>query len=263
MERVSIVIPNHNLGRFVSEAIDSALSQTHPDVELIVVDDGSTDDSLARIRAHPSREAGAFRLVEQANGGVSRARNNGARLGRGQFLVFLDADDVLLPEYVERCLAALRASPPSVAYAYTQMRLFGAEDSLHPSAPFRRRAILRGNVVNASAMIRKPVFDEVGGFDPSFTQGHEDHELWVRMLAHGYSGVLVPEPLLRYRRHPVPSRNTLSREQLRRLHFDVVVRHPRLYWTDLLLHPFATAAASRRRRLGSQAGRVTPGGQPG
>ena len=263
MERVSIVIPNHNLGRFVSEAIDSALSQTHSDVELIVVDDGSTDDSLARIRAHPSHESGAFRLLEQANGGVSRARNHGARLAQGQFLVFLDADDVLLPEYVERCLATLRATPSPVAYAYTQMRLFGAVDSLHPSAPFSRRAILRGNVVNASAMIRKFVFDEVGGFDPDFTQGHEDHELWVRMLAHGYTGVLVPEPLLRYRRHPVPSRNTLSREQLRRLHFDVVVRHPRLYWTEFLLHPFATAAASRRRRLGSQAGRATPGGQPG
>jgi len=247
---VSIVVPNFNLGAFVGEAIDSALRQTHRDSELIVVDDGSTDDSVARIRSHPAFPGGAFRLVEQANGGVSRARNAGANLARGQFLVFLDADDVLLPTYVERCLDALRAAPPQVAYAYTQMQLFGSASSLHPSAPFGRRAILRGNVVNASAMIRRAAFDEVGGFDPRFTSGHEDHELWVRMLEHRHEGVLVPEPLLRYRRHPGPSRNSLTRSQLRRLHFDVVARHPRLYWGQLVLHPLATALAFRRLRDG-------------
>lgn len=247
---VSIVIPNHNLGAFVGEAIDSALAQTHRETEVIVVDDGSTDDSLTRIRDSPAFGHGAIRLVEQANQGVSRARNAGARLARGEHIAFLDADDLLAPTYVERCLEALRPAPPSVAYAYTQMQLFGAESSVFESRPFSRWVLLRGNFVNASALLRREVFDRVGGWDPSFSLGYEDYELWVRMLDRGYSGVFVPEPLLRYRRHPGGSRNEFPAETLKRLHFDVAVRHPRLFWPELLVHPAATAAALRRKRAG-------------
>ena len=245
---VSIVIPNFNLGRFAHEAIDSALGQTHRDVEVVVVDDGSTDDSLARIRAHPGFSRGAFRLVAQPNAGVSVARNEGARVSRGGHLVFLDADDVLAPTYVERCLEALHAAPRGVAYAYTQMQHFGADDAVFASLPFDRRVLLRGNFVNASALVRREAFEAAGGFDPSFTLGYEDYELWVRMLSLGHVGVLVPEALLRYRRHAAPSRNTLTEEQLLALRLDIAVRHPGLLWREILRHPGHAWAARRRRR---------------
>jgi glycosyltransferase involved in cell wall biosynthesis len=245
---VSIVIPNYELGRYVGEAIASALAQTHPAIEVIVVDDGSGDDSLARIRATPGFLAGRVELVAQANGGVARARNAGAARAHGEFLVFLDADDLLEPAYVERCLAALRAAPASVAYAYTQMRYFGAAEGIYRSKPFGRWKLIRGNFVNASALVRRQAFQAVGGFDPGLT-GHEDHALWVAMLERGWGGVFVGEPLLRYRRHPGGSRNTLTRERLRQLHADVAIRHPRLFWLHLLLHPGrARAAAERLRR---------------
>jgi glycosyltransferase involved in cell wall biosynthesis len=250
---VSIVIPNHNLGAFVGQAIDSALAQTHGEIEVIVVDDGSTDDSLACIRESPAVAGGTVRLVEQANAGVSRARNAGARLARGGHIAFLDADDLLAPTYVERCLEALRAAPSSVAYAYTKMQRFGAESSVFESRPFSRWVLLRGNYVNASALLRREPFDRVGGWDPSFSLGYEDYELWIRMLANGYTGTFVPEPLLRYRRHPGGSRNAFPRSTLKRLHFDVAVRHPRLFWPELLVHPAATAAALLRKRAGGQA----------
>jgi glycosyltransferase involved in cell wall biosynthesis len=247
---VSIVIPNYNLGALVGDAVASALAQTYRNVEVIVVDDGSTDDSLARIRELPAFRGGALRLVEQANTGVSSARNAGARVARGTHIAFLDADDLLSPAYVERCLDALRSASPSVAYAYTQMQLFGAESTIFASRSFSRWVLLRGNFVNASALLRREAFDRVGGWDSSFSMGYEDHELWIRMLAHGYSGVFVPEPLLRYRRHPGGSRNDLSAAMLKRLHFDIAVRHPGLYWPELLTHPSATAAALRRKRAG-------------
>jgi len=236
-ELVSIVIPNYNLGRFAGEAIASALGQTHKNVEVVVVDDGSSDDSVSTIRGLPAFQAGAFRLVTQRNGGVSRARNAGARETRGSFIVFLDADDILEPTYVERCLAALRAAPSSVAYAYTQMQHFGAENSLFASQPFDPEKLLRGNFVNASALMRREVFEEVGGYNPRFSLGHEDYELWAHMLARGYTGVFVPEPLLRYRRHPGPSRNVLSPEDLLRLYFDIAIQHPRLFWWQLAQSP--------------------------
>ncbi len=244
---VSIVIPNYNLGRFAGEAIASALAQTHPAVEVIVVDDGSTDDSLARIRAVPGVQDGRVLLVEQANGGVARARNAGAARARGEYLVFLDADDLLEPTYVARCLEALGAAGPSVAYAYTRMRYFGAAEGIYRSKPFRRWRLIIGNYVNASALVRRDVFLEAGGWDPGLT-GHEDHALWVALLECGWDGVFVPEPLLRYRRHPEGSRNTLTRARLREFHADVAIRHPRLFWLHLLLHPGRGRAAAERLR---------------
>ncbi|HVP69665.1 MAG TPA: glycosyltransferase [Anaeromyxobacteraceae bacterium] len=246
---VSIVIPNYNYERYVRDAITSALGQTHRNVEIVVVDDGSTDGSVATIRTMPAFADGAFRLLVQANAGVARARNAGAAISAGSFLVFLDADDVLEPTYVERCLGALRSAPPSVAYAYTQMQRFGAETSLFASRPFDAAALIRSNFVPVSAMIRRRAFEDVGAFNPRL--GHEDHELWVRMLAHGYQGVFVPEPLLRYRRHPGPSRNTLSPAQLVRMRFDMAIRHPTLYWRELVASPrHALLAAARMLRAG-------------
>ena len=247
---VSIVIPNFNLGRFVGEAIASALAQTHPAIEVIVVVDGSRDDSLARIRATPGFLAGRVEVIAQANRGVARARNAGAARAHGAFLVFLDADDLLEPAYVERCLAALRAAPPPVGYAYTQMRYFGAAEGIYRSKPFGRWKLVRGNFINASALVRREAFEAAGGFDPGLT-GHEDHALWVALLDLGWTGVFVKEPLLRYRRHGEASRNTLTRERLRQLHADVAIRHPRLFWLHLLLHPGrARAAAGRLRQAG-------------
>jgi glycosyltransferase involved in cell wall biosynthesis len=244
---VTVVIPNFNLGRYVGEAIASALAQTHPAIEVVVVDDGSSDDSLELIRATPGFQAGRVQLLAQANGGVARARNAGAARARGQFLVFLDADDLLEPAYVERCLAALHSAPPSVAYAYTRMRYFGATEGIYRSKPFGRWKLIRGNFVNASALVRREAFEAVGGFDPTLT-GHEDHGFWVDLLERGWGGVLVPEPLLRYRRHQAASRNTLTRERLRQLHADVAIRHPRLFWLHLLLHPGRARAAAERLR---------------
>ncbi|HET8732591.1 MAG TPA: glycosyltransferase family A protein [Anaeromyxobacteraceae bacterium] len=245
---VSIVIPNHDLGSFVGEAIDSALAQTHRELEIVVVDDGSGDDSVARIRAHPGLATGAFRLLEQANAGVCGARNAGAAVCRGAYLLFLDADDVLDRRYVEACLGALRASPLPTAYAYTAMQHFGASQELDPSRPFDPAWLLTHNFVNASALIRREAFQAVGGWNPDFRTGHEDHELWIRMLDRGYVGVLVPEPLLRYRRHPGGSRNSLSVWKRRRLLADVAVRHPRMYRSWLRWHPLRAAAARRRRQ---------------
>jgi glycosyltransferase involved in cell wall biosynthesis len=252
---VSIIIPNFNLGRFVWDAIDSALGQTHRDVEVIVVDDGSTDDSVPRIRAHPGFHAQGFRLIEQANAGVCGARNAGARHSRGQSLLFLDADDVLEPRCVELCLGALRSAPAFVAYAYTKMQLFGADQAPYDSRPFDPRALRFHNFVNASALIRRTPFEAVGGWNPDFRIGHEDHELWIRLLASGYEGVLVPAPLLRYRRHPGGSRNSLSIWARRKLLADVAIRHPALYGSWLVLHPWSAAAARwRAARLRARCG---------
>src|SRR5690242_16227633 len=104
---VSIIIDNYNYGRYLAAAIDSALSQTHQPLEVIVVDDGSTDDS----RAVLDRYAGRVIAITQANAGQASALNAGFARSHGEAVIFLDADDVLLPEQAARVAAALEASP--------------------------------------------------------------------------------------------------------------------------------------------------------
>jgi GT2 family glycosyltransferase len=124
-----------------------------------------------------------------------------------------------------------------VAYAYTAMRLFGLEDRIDHAKAFSPKALIRGPFVNASAIMRTPVFREAGGFDPTWTMGYEDHEFWVRLLHRGFHGAWVPQPLLRYRKHGL-SRNTLDAEQLNALRWRLRVTYPRLFWGKLVRHPF-------------------------
>jgi len=231
---VSIVIPSFNYGRFLASAIESALGQTHEPIEVIVVDDGSSDDSCEVARRFP------VTLITQANAGVAAARNHGASKARGEWLVFLDADDELEKTYVARCLLAVRNAGPGVVYAYTQMRYFGDRDGIHRSGPFSRRRILRGNLVNTSALVKRSAFEHAGGFSTEWRLGHEDCEFWVRLYSLGYEGVFVEEPLLRYRQHG-HSRNALTETQLADLDWRLWWTYKRLYWPKLVTHPFRLA----------------------
>ena len=117
MVRVSAIIPAYNADSFIREAVDSALGQTHTDVEVIVVDDSSTDDTASVLQSYGER----IIVHRQPNGGVAAARNAGARLASGRWVAFLDADDVWLPTKIERQLAV--ASTP---LSYTNRFNFGA-----------------------------------------------------------------------------------------------------------------------------------------
>jgi glycosyltransferase involved in cell wall biosynthesis len=237
----SIVITNRNYGRFVGEAISSALAQRYPALDVLVVDDGSTDDSIEIIEQHP------VRLIRSTGKGVIHARNLGACHARGDVMMFLDADDMLDVEYVARCHDALAQAPRHVAYAYTQMRMFGTEERVWESRPFSARRLLAGNFVNAAALMRRGVFMAIGGYNPRFTLGWEDYELWVRMLDRGYSGAFVPEPLLLYRQHG-QSRSSLSQDQQDELRWRIRLSYPRLSLLQMMRHPVAAMRWADRLR---------------
>jgi glycosyltransferase involved in cell wall biosynthesis len=238
---VSIVIANYNYGRFLGEAIQSALDQTYPAVEVILVDDGSTDDSLEVAARYP------IQVFPRKNGGVSAARNFGAAQSRGEYILFLDSDDKYEPQTVEKLLAALLAAPPRVAFAYSQMHFFGNEEYVWPSKPFSRKAMLRGPFVNICSLVRRSALEAVGGFDPTWEPTHEDAEFWMRLFYHGHRGVLVPEPLHLYRLHG-PSRNIISPEQLEFLRWRMILTYPTMHWFKILKHPLRSLI--RAVRLG-------------
>jgi glycosyltransferase involved in cell wall biosynthesis len=198
---VSIVIPCFNHGRFLGEAIDSARRQTRRPTEIIVVDDGSTDDSAAV--AAGCRDV---RLLSQANQGLAGARNTGLRATRGEFVIFLDADDRLLPEAAEAGLACLDRHP-SAALALGRCSLIDEMGRPLPTnlpritdASYRELLVSNYIWTPAMAMFRRSVFDAVGGFDPRVSPS-ADYDLYLR-ITRQFEIATHAARVAEYRRHP-------------------------------------------------------------
>jgi glycosyltransferase involved in cell wall biosynthesis len=192
--RVSVVIPAHNAERFLGQAIDSALAQDHPDVEVIVVDDGSTDRTAEIAEAHPQ-----VRCLRQDHQGPGAARNAGAAAATGEFVAFLDADDLLKPESCSTLAAHLGAHPQiGVLLSRHEILLEGVEapDWLVPDSRFGDPG---GQHVEA-AIVRRRVFLDGGGFDPTY-QENEGIEWLSRLRRQGIRIDVLDAKLHHYRIH--------------------------------------------------------------
>ena len=201
---VTVVVLCHNYGRYLAESIDSALRQTYPNVEILVMDDGSTDDSLEVARRYADR----VRIISQPNMGMERTANRAAGEAHGELFCFLSADDVFEPRYVERLAAALDRTPEA-AYAYCRPMMFGARTGPMRCLPFSAYFLVkRTNFVAGSALTRKADYLAVGGYAEDLGEhAFEDWDLWLRLLERGRRGTYVRAPLLRWRRHEAGSRN--------------------------------------------------------
>jgi glycosyltransferase involved in cell wall biosynthesis len=200
---VSIIVVCHNYGRFLAEAIESALAQTYPNREVLVVDDGSTDDSLEVA----SRYRDSIRILTHPNMGFERTCNRAVGEARGEYFAFLSADDVFEPAYVEELVAALRRSPDA-SFAYCRARMFGARSGLTRGFPFSVYLLVRmANYINGSALTRRADYIGVGGYDELGEHANEDWDFWLKMVEAGKRGTFVRTPLLRWRRHAAGSRN--------------------------------------------------------
>jgi glycosyltransferase involved in cell wall biosynthesis len=198
---VSVVIPCYNQGRFLREAIDSVLHQTYPAIEVLVVNDGSTDDSAA-----VAATFAPVRLIEQRNQGAPAARNAGLRRSAGDFLIFLDADDRLLPHAVFSGIESL-AAHDDWAFATGHVRLINRDGS-PAGVPLQAHArgtgyveLLRSNYIwtPGVVMYRRSALDMVGAFDPS-AGGSADYELNMR-IARRFKFGCHHQVILEYRQH--------------------------------------------------------------
>lgn len=195
--RVSVVVPCYNLGPYLEDAVDSVLQQTFSDVEILVVDDGSTDVATKEVLDRFNRPK--TRVLRSENRGLPGAKNLGVTQTTGELLCMLDADDLLEPEMLARSVAALDADA-SVSFASHWLRTFGDEQWEWTPASCEFPALLDMNTVNGSALVRRAAIDAVGGFDETFLDGCEDWDLWITLVERGYRGVILPEFLFRYRR---------------------------------------------------------------
>jgi glycosyltransferase involved in cell wall biosynthesis len=206
---VSVLIPAYNVEEFVAAAIESALVQTYPHVEVVVVNDGSTDGTAAAIA--PFRDRIVY--VDQPNRGLAGARNAAIAAASGPVLALLDADDLWLPDRLEQCVALLEQQPEvglvtSDAFLIedglrTARRCYGDRRRYPFPAPDADQldVISHRNFLFVSVVFRRALVERCGGFDETLPRA-EDYELWTRFLLSGARAACVPEPLGYYRRRP-------------------------------------------------------------
>lgn len=190
---VSVIIPLYNRKNYIGEAIESVLTQDYPTVELIVIDDGSTDKGSEVVKNYPSAK-----YFWQANAGPGAARNLGVAHSSGEILAFLDSDDLWLPTKLSRQVDCW-AETTSPAVFVCETRLHFAADQPLPTGYSRR--MLEGSFpayLPSAMMVSRAVFDQVGGFDPSYRSG-QDTDWFFRAVEMGIERVVVPSVLFQKR----------------------------------------------------------------
>ncbi|GJG87444.1 hypothetical protein tb265_26250 [Gemmatimonadetes bacterium T265] len=201
---VSVVIPTYRRAEYLQAALDSVFGQTRPPREVIVVDDGSPDDTAARLA--PLAQAGRIRYVRQANAGMSAARNAGAALATSKYLLFLDDDDLLVPTALAWLVDEIERDP-AVGFVYGDAVLFsGAVPPIEDApdavaAPADLAVFLVFNRIGSpgQALVRRAAFEAVGRWRNQFTNV-EDWDLWLKLLAR-YPARGAQRPVLAYRLH--------------------------------------------------------------
>lgn len=234
---VTVGVSLYNYGRFILDALDSVAAQTLAAIDLVVVDDASTDAGPARaerwLRRHGTRFVRARLLRRPSNAGLAAARNLALAHARASRFFVLDADNALYPRCLERLTEALRASP-SHAFAYPVIETFGDGPGLMGTPAWSRSRLAAGNYIDAQALVRAGRLRAVGGYATMSVPGWEDYDLWCRFAERGWSGVRVPEILARYRVHGASMLNTTTRrrDRIAVLVDEMVRRHPWLSITQ-------------------------------
>lgn len=187
---VSVIIPCYNQAQYLSEAIESVLNQTYNNIEVIVVDDGSPDNTEQVARKYP------VKYIKKENGGVSSARNAGIKASNGKWILTLDADDIIDKDYIKKAVGLNDI-------VSSNLKTFGLEngvwDSPNTYPTFEQE--LWQNQIHCCSLFKKEIWEKVGGYDENMKNGYEDWDFYTRAMYYGYKTTVIREPLFFYRKH--------------------------------------------------------------
>ncbi|WP_127130993.1 glycosyltransferase [Pseudoflavitalea rhizosphaerae] len=228
-ELVSVVIPYYNLGNLVIETVDSILQSTYKNLEILVIDDGSTNPESIEALELLKKNYPKVQVVHKPNGGLAAARNYGAGFANGEYLAFLDADDTIDETYYEKALRVLKHYD-NVHFVGCWFKYFegntGYWASFMPEPPY----FLIHNTMNSSALVFKKASYLQAGNDPNMSfQGMEDWECIVHMTAKGLTGASLPEALFNYRVRKDSLFRSISKTQTYFLHSYITNKHNDFY----------------------------------
>jgi len=249
---ISVITPCYNHGRYLADALASVVAQTFGGWELVIVDDGSTDDSATIAERLIARYPGhSMRLLRQENQGLSASRNNGIRLARGAYILPLDADDQIEPDMLAETLAVLERRP-EVGFVYTDVWMFGEENRVWSGGAYSLDKLRFDCPMVPMTLFRKQAWAATGGFRRDLRpQGYEDWDFWLSLAAAGWQGDHIARPLVRYRRDNSSMLATARRHDLE-LRAQIVLHNPSLYaqgmraWARQVCSPAWSANGSLR-----------------
>lgn len=229
LPKVSVIIPCYNYGHYLVAAVVSVINQTFQDFELIIVDDGSTDDSVAvanrLIAQYPQHDIRLFAIANSGTGNPAYPRNYGVRQSLGEYILFLDADDMIMPTMLEECLRLLEGHP-EISIAYTDHTYFNDLEQWPVVTPdYDFRILLVTNHLAYCALFRRKAWDDAGGVPTDI--GYEDWDFWITCGTKGHFARRIPKPLFCYRQHDAGRfknelivRDTLLKAQIIKKHFE-------------------------------------------
>jgi glycosyltransferase involved in cell wall biosynthesis len=229
---VSVIVPCYNLGHYLHEAIESVLAQTSHDFEIVVIDDGSTDEYTRLVLSQFERPRTA--IVHQANRGLAHARNAGIARSTGRYICCLDPDDRLRPGFFERACAILDTDS-EVGFVSAHFEMFDERDGAFRFESCDFPLLLVHNRAIEPALFRRAAWERAGGYFAGFSSsGIEDWDLWITVVELGYRAAIIPETMWDYRvRSDQMTTAMYQPERWRQLNSELVRRHPDTYRAHL------------------------------
>ena len=234
---ISVIIPCYNHGKYLPEAVNSVLNQEWNNFEIIIINDGSTDPETNVVCDNYRIFHPKIKVVSTKNRGLAHARNIGIEKAKGDYIFPLDADDKVHPEIFNRTLPIIE-NDETIGIVYTDVQFFGTRNDIWRMPDYDFRKLLCFNLMTASSIFRKKMWEKVGGYNPNMVYGYEDWDFWIALGSQGVVGKRVPEPLFFYRQHPNGSMLTntsLHREEMYR---QIIKNHKVVFaknWVFLLL----------------------------
>lgn len=199
--KVSVIIPYYNQGHFLLEALDTINVQDYQNIEVIIVNDGSTDKESLYVLETIRSAYNSFLILTQENLGPSVARNNAVKHSSGEFLLFLDADDRIHQQTIRYCIEEV-SKDEMVGVIYGNYQRFGEKAGLQKQAEFEIIQMLRANQIALCSMVRKKAFLDVGGFDEILSlKGVEDWDLWLNLYEKNWKFKYIDELMFDIRVH--------------------------------------------------------------
>lgn len=227
MKKVSVIIPCYNHGQFIEEAINSVVNQTYENIEIICIDDGSSDNSIEIIQ-NILKSTPNIKLIKQENQGVVKARNTAISASNGDYILPLDADDKIAPTYIEKAVDILDKFP-EIGIVYCNAEYFGNKKGKWKLPEFDKNEIIFANQIFSCALFRKLDFDNAGKYKEYMNKGLEDWDLWLSFIENGLKVYKIDETLFFYRLQNQESRTDLANSNLQELNKSILNNHLNLY----------------------------------
>lgn len=231
MPKISIIIPCYNQGQFLDEAVQSVLEQTFQDFEIIIVNDGSTDAQTKDILKNLNKPN--TRVINTSNQKLASARNNGIKEATGKYILPLDADDKIGPEYLELANEILDNNS-DIGIVYCLCEFFGAEKGLWELPEYNFPKMLLVNRIFCSSLFRRSDWEKVGGYNPNMVYSYEDWDFWLSLIEIGVGVHQIQKVMFYYRQHSNGSMlNKLGHAHRLKMKKQIIENHKDLYMKNI------------------------------